>query len=114
VIVSPRGKATGNSDAGGSMSGVVLPDRRLVVEPELDDLPGVPEMYVDGALVQFRDEIVRIRGYVEHGSGPPLTCDHVVTLHMRRSGFDQSLLSAYWRWIDAGPGRDFAKWMAKN
>ena len=96
------------------MAGGVLPDRRLVAEPEVDEVAGVPEVYVDGAVIQFRGEIVRIRGYVEHGSAAQLTRDHVITLHMRRSGFDLSFLAAYWRWIDAGPGRDFAEKLTRN
>jgi hypothetical protein len=93
---------------------MVLPDRRLVVEPEVDELPGVAEVYVDGALVRFRGEMVRIRGYVERGPNALLTHDHVVTLHMRRSGFDRSFLAAYWRWIDAGPSCDFTEMVARN
>lgn len=114
MIRSARGGVTGISDAGDPMAGMVLPDRRLVVEPEVDELPGVPEVYVDGALVRFRGEMVRIRGYVEHGPNALLTHDHVITLHMRRSGFDRSFLAAYWRWIDAGPSRDFTGMVAKN
>ncbi len=114
MIRFAQGKATGISDAGDPMAGMVLPDRRLVVEPEVDELPGVPEVYVDGALVRFRGEMVRIRGYVEHGPNALLTHDHVITLHMCRSGFDRSFLAAYWRWIDAGPSCDFTDIVARN
>jgi hypothetical protein len=54
------------------------------------------------------------QGSPSHGPNALLTHDHVITQHMRRSGFDRSFLAAYWRWIDAGPSRDFTELVAKN
>jgi hypothetical protein len=85
------------------MSKLVLPERSVIVEPQIVEDPRAAEFYTDGAVCRFKDGLVHILAYRLFNICGQEAHQHLATWHMPSSSFDPSFVCAFWRWQEHGP-----------
>jgi hypothetical protein len=87
------------------MGGILVPVRRFVADPEIDEVAGAIELPLTGFITKIRMDTVRLIGYVSRGIGAEATHDTTLILHLPRTGFSHSLSGALWHWENDAFGK---------